>query len=211
LFFCTQCGAAQVRVADDVLTAVAAEGSDERNAAEATPVPPQIWRTALHCVGGAALLAAGLAASSAVLPPVVLLAWLWAVVSPVVVIGLLQAREPRTAMSAGLGARLGLLTGLAIAAVMSAVNAATLLTMRHMGAMGDFDGRMNTMIASMRVQALAQPENAAAVTPLLNALALPEFRAGMLLGGLAMGLCFLLAITTAGGAFAGFVRSRQRS
>ena len=52
-------------------------------------------------------------------PGVVLLTLLWAIISPVVVIGLFQSRFPLVPITTGFGARLGLLTGLAVGVVLS--------------------------------------------------------------------------------------------
>ena len=213
LIFCTQCGAAQVQLSEELreqseanlLVADGATGAD----AHGREVRSVVWQTALRCVGAAGVVTALLALGSTALPALILLAWLWAVVSPVVVIGVFQVRSPETPMTAGLGARIGLLTGLMVALVLSVVNAVTLAAMRHAHAMGEFDAKMAGMIERMRVQVVAQP--GAPALPLVQAMTAPEFHAGMLLGGLALGVGFLLVITTVGGAFAGFVRSRGRA
>ena len=60
----------------------------------------------------------------------------------------------------------------------------------------------------MRVAAEAQ-HGATDAAPLLNLLSVPEFRAGLLLTSITLFLCGYLLLTTAGGAFAGFLRQRK--
>jgi hypothetical protein len=213
LIFCTQCGAPQVLLSEDLLTQVETQGKIEAGGTDAGPVSRDprslVWAGAIRCAALAGAVAAGLMCVSIVLPPVELLALLWAIVSPVVVIGLFQARFPLAPITTSFGARLGLLTGLSIALVMSVFNTAKLLVARYgIHAMGEIDKQMNANLDQLRTQALAQPGTP--VIAWINALNVPEFRAGFLLLGVAVLTAILLAVTTAGGAFAGFARSRTR-
>jgi hypothetical protein len=214
LIFCTHCGAPQVLLSEDLLTQVETLGKAATDA-DAIPAPRDprslVWAGAIRCAALAGAIAAGLACISTLLPGVVLLTVLWAVISPVVVIGLFQARFPLTAITTGFGARLGLLTGLFIAVVMSTVNTVELLVRRfamHGRGMVEFDQQWNDLFAKQKDVLMTQLGSSA--TPFAQALGLPEFRAGFLLAGMAMACAILLVITTAGGAFAGFARSRSR-
>ena len=213
LIFCTQCGAPQVLLSEELLTQVEAQAK----AAEEGAVGPvmrepasMIWAGALRCIGLAGAIAAALMLLTVLLPPVVFLATLWIVISPVVVIGLFQARFPLTPVTTGFGARLGLLTGLAIGVVLGGIDTIVLVIARFgIHAMGDADKQMTVAIDQFRNQVAAQPGSI--LVPFANALTVPEFRAGFALVGLGMLIFLLLAITTAGGAFAGLVRSRVRA
>ena len=181
------------------------------DATSATVAAPQdnVWAVALRCVALAAAVTAALTALSAVWAPLILATWLWAMASPVVVLGVFQSRSPRSPITTGFGARLGLLTGMAVSFVLIAMNTVSMLIMRRMHGMGEFDTRMAAMVDGVRAQAAAQP--GAPALPLAQAMALPEFRAGMVLLGMAAMAVMLMVLTTAGGAFAGFLRSRQRA
>ena len=144
------------------------------------------------------------------IPPVVLLTIFWVVISPVVVIGIFQARYPLAAMTAGFGARLGLLTGLANGLVLSAGTTVSLVIARFgFNAMGAFDKQLDMVFSQAQERVAAQ--SPADVANFMKMYSLPEFRAGIMLASAAFGILLLLTITTVGGAFAGFARSRARS
>ena len=214
LIFCAHCGAPQVLLSEELLTQV----ETQAKAAEEGAVGPvmrepasMVWAGALRCIGLAGAVAALLTGLSAVIPPVILLALLWAIISPVVVIGLFQSRFSLVPITTGFGARLGLLTGLAVGVVLSVAYTIVLLVLRfgtHGRGMVEFDGRWNSMLAQQQAVASSDPFSAQL---LLLAQNVPEFRAGITLVSIACLIALLLAITTAGGAFAGFVRSRVRA
>jgi hypothetical protein len=213
LSFCSHCGAPQVMLSEELQNQLETQSEAASAAANALPgardAASQIWPIALRCVGLAAAITAALTLLSALWAPLVLLTWFWAMSSPVIVLGIFQARSPTTPITTGFGARLGLLTGLAIAFVLSATNTITMLAMRRANTMGDFDARMNAMVDQVHAQAAAQP--GAPGLPFAQALTLPEFRAGMVLVGMAAMTLLLMVLTTAGGAFAGYLRSRPRA
>jgi hypothetical protein len=216
LIFCSHCGAPQVLLSEDLQlqmeAAVQASGEGAAATSKLHGSRAQVWAGAIRCAALAGAIAAGLAGISILLPPVILITWLWAVISPVVVIGLFQARYPMAALSAGFGARLGLLTGLTIAAALSIINTSDLLVRRFVThSMGDFDGQWIMLMKQMQDALAAQPGNAAVGLGLVRAFQIPEFRAGFLLAGMAIASAILVVVTTAGGAFAGFVRSRQKA
>jgi hypothetical protein len=214
LIFCTQCGAPQVLLSEELLTQVEAQNKPDAAGADAVAGPRDprslVWAGAIRCAALAGAVTAGLMCLSILLPPVELLALLWAVVSPVIVLGLFQARFPLVPITTGFGARLGLLTGISITVVLGVFNTAKLLVARYgIHAMGEFDKQLSANMDQLRAQAMTQPG-----TPMLswiNALQVPEFRAGLILMSVAMLTGILLVVTTAGGAFAGFARSRPRA
>ena len=154
-------------------------------------------------------MAAGLTLLATAFPPAILFAWLWAIISPVVVIGLFQHKSPRTPITTSFGARLGLVTGLGIAVVMTVINTVVLLMMRRTHGMDDFDKQWTALLDQMQKRVVEQ--QGADALPIVHAFTLPEFRAGMVLAGIAIACTILLFITTAGGAFAGFIRSRSKA
>jgi hypothetical protein len=214
LIFCSHCGAPQVLLSEDLQEQVAAQASAALEGAEASAaaIDPrtQVWVGAIHCVALAGGVAAMLAGLSMLLPGVILLTLLWAVVSPVVVIGLFQKRFPLAPITSSFGARLGLLTGLSVALALSVINTVALLIARYsIHAMSDVDKQVTMNLDQFKAQVLAQP--GAPLLSWVNALSIPEFRAGFLLMGMAVTVFLFLIITTTGGAFAGYVRSRPRT
>jgi len=213
LIFCTHCGAPQVLLSEELLAQVEAQAK----AAEEGAVGPimrepasLVWAGAIRCVGLAAAVTAVLVGLSAIVPGVVLLTLLWVIISPVVVIGLFQSRFPLLPLTTGFGARLGLLTGLAVATVQTIINTIEALVLRfgtHGRGMVEFDDRWRNAFAQ-QVAVSSDPFSAQLVSLAQN---VPEFRAGLTLVTIAFLVAILLVITTAGGAFAGFVRSRVRA
>jgi hypothetical protein len=215
LIFCAQCGAPQVLLSEELLTQVEAQAK----AAEEGAVGPimrepasLVWAGALRCVGLAGAIAAVLAGLSAVVPLVGPLSLLWALISSVVVIGLFQSRFPLVPITTSFGARLGLLTGLAVTTVSSVANAIELLVRRFAmqgRGINEWDTMWNGIFA--QEQATLTAQFGAAAQPLVHALDVPEFRAGFILAIIGIFIAMMLVIATAGGAFAGFVRSRARA
>jgi hypothetical protein len=216
LIFCTHCGAPQVLLSEDLQTQVETLAKAAEDGAAAGPVMQSprtlMWAGAFRCVGLAGIVAAALMLISLLVPPIVVLTLLWAIISPVVVIGLFQSRFPLTPISTGFGARLGLLTGLSVGVVLSIGQTAELLVRRfatHGRGMNEFDTMWNGLFTQLQANWTAQL--GAAATPYIHMLEVPEFRAGLILASMGFSIVMLLAITTAGGAFAGFVRSRSRA
>jgi len=216
LIFCTHCGAPQVQLSEELLAQVEAQA---KAAAEGAVGPimrepaSMVWAGAIRCVGLAAAVTAVLAGLSAVIPPVSLLTVLWAIISPVVVIGLFQSRFPIVPITTGFGARLGLLTGLALGMVFTVSKTIQLLVLRfgtHGHGMSELDAAWSANLAQQQVAAAAAQLDALAQF-CARAQTVPEFRAGLTLASFAFAAAILLVITTAGGAFAGFVRSRVRA
>ncbi len=179
-------------------------------AAPARDASSPLWRGAIRCAGLSGAITAAIMLLSWVVPPAVLLTIFWVVISPVVVIGIFQARHPLAAMTAGFGARLGLLTGLANGLVLSIGTTVSLVVARFgFNAMGPFDKQLDMVFSQAQERVAAQ--SPADVANFMKMYSLPEFRAGIMLASAAFGILLLLTITTVGGAFAGFARSRARS
>jgi len=132
LIYCSHCGAPQVRLSEE-LREQAAENSEAQHSNTATgnfaeagltsldaADPAAVdWTEAVRAAGLGGLIALGLGLLSMPVPPVTLLTFLWALIAPIVVLGIYCSRRKQTHILPGFGARLGLLTGLAIAAALS--------------------------------------------------------------------------------------------
>lgn len=213
LLFCWNCGAPQVTVSEELLT----QWEKQRAALESGILTGGLpgdetraidWRIALRYAALAGLAAAGLTLISFALPPVLLLAWFWAIGAPVVAIGAYSAKFRDTRLRPGFGAQFGLLCGLAIFFAMSIVNTSGLLLARYVfHAATQIDGQLAAMFTQLRatIQAQGGPSQGAA----LAWLKIPEDRVGLLLSMFGIILFVYLGLSAAGGAFA--VMLRQRS
>lgn len=216
LVFCWNCGAAQVVVSEELAT----QDEKQRRALESGSLledlqgrPPAaeevVWAGAVRYAALTGAIAAGLTLLSFALPPLVLLAWFWAVGAPVIALGMYSARFRQTRIQPGFGARLGLLCGLAVFFCMTTVNTAGLVLARFVfHRAGEIDSQLALFFTQMRstIQAQGSPAQASA----LAWLARPESRLGLLLAMSALLLVIYLGLSAAGGAFAALLRSRNR-
>lgn len=175
------------------------------------PVAPSnaiIWHGAIQCAGLAGAVAAALALLSFVLPPVTLLSFFWFISAPIIVLGVYASRFRLTRITAGFGARLGLLTGLAILIATTTLNTIGLVLKRYVfHSTSDIDTQLAGLFTQMHatITATSGPSAKAA----LDMLTIPEFRAGILLTSIAICLACYLAFSATAGAFAGYLRSRS--
>lgn len=168
------------------------------------------WPAAIRYVVLAGALAAALTLLSFAVPPVILLAWFWAIGAPVVVLGIYNAKIRPASLRPGFGARLGLLCGLAIFFAMSAINAAGLVTARFVFHNAtEIDRNLSASYAQLRSAVLAQGGPSQA--PLLGWLNIPEERLGFLLLTLSFVLVLYLGLSAIGGAFAALLRARSKA
>ena len=205
--FCPACGAPQLRFG--------AADSDDREATESTgakplPRPQEIqWPLGMRCAaavaGGSALLfAAAFAVPALGLPTLLLLSG-----GSFLTVGLYRRKSPAALMTPGVGARLGLSTGVLLTVALAVALAAMLLLARfHAHSMAAFDTQWTAQVQDLleRTQA-SSPVPPDAARQMMS----PEFRAGSMLAGLAMLASFLIAISAGSGAFAGSIAVRQRS
>jgi hypothetical protein len=166
------------------------------------------WRTAIQCallVGGVAAALSLMSARVQLISPVT---WLWTISGSMITLALYQKRRPLAWMDAGVGARVGIVVGLALVMCLAVATAGAGLVSRYgLHSMSGFDAELT--------QALhAQIEKAAATTPqppdVLQFLYSPEVRAGVMLAGFAMVSGVLLVLSTVGGALGGFMRMRRK-
>lgn len=184
--------------------------SDPATQAFQPPAPPRhaiVWRGAIQTAGLAGAIAAALALLAFALPPIGLLSLLWFISAPIIVLGIYTARFRQTRITTGFGARLGFLAGLAMLAVNMTLNTIGLVLERFVfHSTAEIDSQINSVFTQMHNNFAAQSAEAAKFVN--TTLAIPEFRAGLLLSSLCIFLCLYLAYAATAGAFAGYLRSR---
>lgn len=173
----------------------------------AAPRHAIVWRGAIQTAGLGGAVAAGLALLSFVLPPITLLSLLWFISAPIVVLGIYSSRFRQTRITPGFGARLGFLTGLAILTVTSTINTIGLVLQRFVfHSSAEIDSQIDKMFAQVHANFAAQSQQSAKM--ISATLAIPEFRAGIILASIFIFLVLYLAYSATAGAFAGYLRAR---
>jgi hypothetical protein len=215
LVFCFNCGAPQIRVSEELL----AESQKQRAVLDSgiavgmlgNSHPDAVaWPAAIRYAVLAGALAAALTLLSFAAPPVILLAWFWAIGAPVVVLGIYSSKIQPPKIRPGFGARLGLLCGLTIAFAMSAINACGLVFARFVFRKpGEIDTQLAAMFAQLRTT--IQQQGGPAQAPVLAWLNIPEDRLGLMLVMSAIVLLMYLGLSALGGAFAALLRSRAET
>jgi hypothetical protein len=213
LIFCFNCGAPQVTVSEELIS----EAQKQRAALDsglavgilgASAPETIIWPAAVRYAALAGALAAALTLISFALPPVILLAWFWAIGAPVVILGVYSSKFRSTRLPASFGARLGLLCGLAIFFAMSAINACGLIFARYVfHASAQIDTQLGAMFTQLRTA--VQQQGGPAQASVLAWLSIPEDRVGLILIMSAFVLALYLGLSAIGGAFAAVLRSRS--
>ena len=216
LVYCWNCGAPQVQLSEELRDQIDQQISAQHAAANpvadavpqpATPSHAIVWRGAIQCAGLAAALAAAFALLSFALPAVTLLSFFWFVSAPIVVLGVYSSRFRKTRITTGFGARLGLLTGLFMLIVTSALNTIGLVLQRFVfHSTSELDAQISKLFEQLHANFSTQSQQAVKI--MSDMLAIPEFRAGILLTSICFGLAFYLAYSATAGAFAGYLRSR---
>lgn len=202
--FCPHCGAPQLYLPD-------------YENAETTPTPstenpltlhPQLieWRTAIRCAALVTAVAVLFSLAALGLPVIGLICVAWVLSASMTTLALYQRRRPVAGMDAGIGARIGLTTGLLLIAGLGFALAIGGLIARYgLHSMSQFDTETATRMAAARATLTAahQPPE------MLHFFDLPEFRAGMMLTGIAIYAAIILFLSTLGGALGGFLRTRR--
>lgn len=205
--FCPHCGSPQLFLPDYEQQTGSSE--PDTTGAAAPPNPQRVeWKTAIRCAVLVAAVAAVLSLVSAKVEVVSPLTWLWTVSGSLITLALYQKRRPQAWMDVGVGARIGVVVGLALMACFAiAMSGAGLVARYGMHSMAGFDAQLTQMLH-------AQIQKAAATAPeppeVLRFLYSPEVRAGMMLAGFAMLSAFVLVLSTVGGAVGGFLRTRRK-
>jgi len=206
--FCPHCGAPQLYLRD--YTPSDPGPIDGVAAPPPPPDPRQIeWRTAIRCALLVALGAAILVGLQSLVPWLTLLSWLWIVSGSVLALGIYQKQQPAAWMDARVGARIGLLVGVALTAGLglgSAVMGVAGRFLLHNMASVDVANRL--LMDNLRVQMAQSSTPTPIPANVLGLMSSPEFFAGVVLLGFAMVSVILILLSTVGGAFAGMMRLR---
>jgi hypothetical protein len=205
--FCPHCGSPQIYLQDYEEQTGAPEA--ETTGALPPPNPRQVdWKTAIRCALLVAAVAAALSLVSARVQAVSLLSWLWTVSGSLITLALYQRRRPLAWMDAGVGARIGVLAGLALVMCLAVAGAVGGLVARYgLHSMAGFDADLTQMMhAQIEKASAASPEPAEVIRFLYS----PEVRAGMMLAGFGMMSGVLLLLSTLGGAVGGMLRMRRK-
>jgi hypothetical protein len=205
--FCPHCGSPQIYLQDYEEQT----GAPESDTSGVLPPPhPQHveWKTAIRCAALVAGVAAVLGLVSSRVELLSPLSWLWTISGSLITLALYQRRRPLAWMDASVGARIGMVVGLALVTGLAVAMAVGGLVARYgLHSMAGFDADLTQMLH-------AQIEKAAATSPqppeVLRFLYSPEVRAGMMLGGFAMVSGVLLVLSTLGGAVGGLLRMRRK-
>jgi hypothetical protein len=204
--FCPHCGSPQIYLQDYEQQNGGAE--PDTTGATPPPKPQQVeWKTAIRCAALVAGVAAGLSLVSQQVQVVSLLSLLWTISGSMIALALYQRRRPLAWMDAGVGARIGLVVGLALVACLGVAWGIGGLVARYgLHSLGAFDAELTQTVHDGF-------EKAAAMTPqppeTKRFWYSPEFRAGMMLLGFGMLSGLLLVLSTVGGAVGGFMRMRR--
>jgi hypothetical protein len=205
--FCPHCGSPQIYLQDYEQQNGGAEA--DTTGALPPPRPQQVeWKTAIRCAALVAGVAAGLSVLSQKVQVVSLLSWLWTISGSMITLAMYQRRRPLAWMDAGVGARIGLVVGLALVACLGAAWGVGGLVARYgLHSLAGFDAELTQFLHT-------QLEKTAAMAPtppeVVKFWYSPEFRAGYVLAVLGMCSGFLLVLSTVGVAVGGFMRTRRK-
>lgn len=174
----------------------------------AAPSNAIVWPGAMQCAGLAGAVAAVLTLLSFALPFIALLSFFWLISAPIIVLGVYSSRFRRSRITAAFGARLGALTGLAILLATATLNTTGLVLQRYVfHSTAEIDVQIANLFAQMHTSIAASSGPASASA--LHMLAVPEFRAGILLTSIFICLVLYLTFSAIAGSFAGYLRARS--
>src|SRR5271170_54723 len=156
--FCPHCGSPQIYLQDYEQQSGAADA--DTTGAVPPPRPQQVeWKTAIRCAVLVAGVAAVLGLVSARVQVVSPLSWLWTISGSIITLALYQRRRPLAWMDAAIGARIGVVVGLALVAFFAVAMAIGGLVERYgLHSMAGVDSWLTEMLH-------VQFEKAAASTP----------------------------------------------
>lgn len=208
--FCPHCGAPQLYLQEYQQQTSLSES--DTTGAQPPPRPRQVeWKTAIRCAVGVAAIAAVLSLVAAGVGAVSPLSWLWTISGSIIALGFYQRRRPQAWMDAGIGARIGLVTGLMLLVGLACSAATAGLVARYgLHNMASFDAQLTSQLGQLREQLQRNGASSPELPQMLKFISTSEFRAGFMLTGIGMGGGFLLALSTLGGAVSGMIRTRSK-
>jgi hypothetical protein len=137
-----------------------------------------------------------------------LVSLLWIVCGSMITLALYQRRRPLAWMDARVGARIGVVVGLALVACLGIAMAVGGLVSRYtLHSMSGTDAQLTGLLRTEFERLNAMAPTSPGVRALWFA---PEFRAAMMLVGFGVMSGFLLVLSTVGGALGGFMRMRRK-
>jgi hypothetical protein len=205
--FCPHCGSPQLYLQDYEQQSGGVEA--DTTGAIPPPRPQQVeWKTAIRCAVLVAGIAAVLSLVSARVQLLSPLCWLWTISGSILTLALYQRRRPLAWMDARVGARIGVVVGLALVVCFAFAIAIGGLVARYgLHTMAGVDALMTeTMHAAFEKAAAVAPAPAESQRFWYS----PEVRAGWVLATLTMMAGFVLVLSTVGGALGGFMRMRRK-
>jgi len=200
--YCSACGLPQLVYAEDES---AAEATAAASNVAATPLGNGgiAWRQALRMAVLVAIPAGVVCSRMSALD------WIWIMLAAIWVVRLYARRTAAAGLTTGVGARIGLVTGLLTGWLVMAIDCASFWAQRyllHQGAQidSDFDRAMEPGLRfnEQMLQNLGSASGAAAAS-MQNLKAFifsPEGRAGMLLSGILISLAIMVFFAVVGGA-----------
>lgn len=205
--FCPHCGSPQIYLQDYEQQT---RGSEPDTTGAVPPPRPQgvEWKTAIRCAALVAGIAAGLSLVAGRVQMVSPISWLWTFSGSMITLALYQRRRPLAWMDAGVGARIGIVVGLALVAFFGATLAIGGLVARYgLHSMGGVDA----WLAELMHESLQRTAAMAPTPPeFQRAWYSPEARVGVVLFLLSVMGVFLLVLSAVGGAVGGFLRMRRK-
>lgn len=213
--FCPHCGAPQLYLSADYIDNPANRSASDTTGAPPPPSPRQVdWQAALRCVALVSAIAAVLCIVALRVPGVSTISTIWILTASTSTLALYHHRRPLAWMDAGIGARIGLATGLAlIVLIATSMAAAGVIARFGLHAMAGFDAGFAQMIAQVKETAEHTARTTATPPPaeVLHLYDKPEFQAGLMLASGAFSAILLVLFSTFGGALNGMLRNRRRA
>ena len=204
--FCPQCGSPQIYLQDHE-EPVSGTGVDTTGAVP--PPRPQTveWKTAIRCAALVAAVAAVLTLVAERVQVLSLLSLLWTISGSMITLALYQRRRPLAWMDAGVGARIGVVVGLALVTFFGVALAVGGVVARYgLHSMAGVDAQLTEGLHAGFEKAVAVSPQPPEVQRFWFS---PEFRAGWVLASLSLMAGFLLVLSTVGGALGGLMRTRR--
>jgi len=207
--FCPHCGSPQLYLQDYDRPILAPDSIPQDTTGAAPPPPPQQidWQTAIRCAALVSAVSAILSLLAAKIDILSVLSTLTILSASLITVGLYQRRRPGSRMDASIGARIGLVAGLILVVALTLAGVISGLVARFVfHSMSTFDIEITRQLHS-------QLDRMAAANPLppelVHYFLTPDFRAGMMLSGIAFVAVMLLLFSTLGGAVSGLLRTRR--
>jgi len=209
--FCAYCGAPQLYVAEEDTPAAAAEDALQAAAARASKPGMVDWTVALRAVCLVGALGLAMFVGSEWLRLLGILSFMLVLSAGQLATNLYLRWRPQARMDGRVGLRIGLLTGVVLAACIVASTATAELTDRyllHQGAVMDAQYVQSMHDGAQMMEKITgkplTPEQAGLISS-------PEYRAGSVLAGVFAEGILVLTATMVGGALAGFLNKRRRA